>query len=124
MQVVFLQPEEKQLDLITTRRQHSCNSREYQISMSLIMPVSLCYFDLFPTLVNMNFEARLKEIHAAKDSTLRLNPKVIEAWINDTLVDAEHLDIPGVVLKPDHKNPISRYGIDRLSLTNAGIPSE
>ena len=92
--------------------------------MSLIMPVSLCYFDLFHTLVNMNFEARLKEIHAAKDSTLRLNPKVIEAWINDTLVDAEHLDIPGVVLKPDHKNPISRYGIDRLSLTNAGIPSD
>lgn len=72
----------------------------------------------------MNFEARLREIHMAKDSTLRLNPKVIESWINDTLLDAEHLDIPGVVLKPEHKNPISRYGIDRLSLTNAGIPSD
>jgi hypothetical protein len=34
------------------------------------------------------------------------------------------LDIPGVILKPDHKNPISRYGIDRLTLTNAGIPSD
>ena len=72
----------------------------------------------------MGFEARLKDLHMAKDSTLRLNPKVIESWINDTLLDAEHLDIPGVVLKPDHKNPISRYGIDRLSLTNAGVPSD
>ena len=45
-------------------------------------------------------------------------------WINETLHDAEHLDIPGVILKPEHKNPISRYGIDRLALTNAGIPNE
>jgi hypothetical protein len=53
-----------------------------------------------------------------------MNPKVLETWINETLQDAEHLDIPGVILKPEHKNPISRYGIDRLSLTNAGIPNE
>ena len=59
---------------------------------------------------------RLKELHHAKDSTLRLNAKVIETWINETLRDAEHLDIPGVVLKPEHKNPVSRYQIDRLSL--------
>jgi hypothetical protein len=49
---------------------------------------------------------------------------VIENWINETLQDAEHLDIPGVILKPEHKNPISRYGIDRIELTNAGIPNE
>lgn len=54
----------------------------------------------------------------------RMNPKVLETWINETLSDAEHLDIPGVILKPEHKNPISRYGIDRLALTNAGIPNE
>ena len=65
----------------------------------------------------MGFEARMKEIHQFKDNTLRLNSKVIETWINETLKDAEHLDIPGVVLKPEHKNPISRYQIDRLSLT-------
>jgi hypothetical protein len=65
----------------------------------------------------MGFETRLKELHNTKDSTLRLNPKVIETWINETLLDAEHLEIPGVVLKPEHKNPISRYSIDRLSLT-------
>jgi hypothetical protein len=45
-----------------------------------------------------------------------MNPKVLETWINETLQDAEHLDIPGVILKPEHKKPISRYGIDRLEL--------
>ena len=29
-----------------------------------------------------------------------LNARVIESWINETLSDAEHLDIPGVILKP------------------------
>ncbi len=45
-----------------------------------------------------------------------MSPKILETWINETLADAEHLDIPGVVLKPEHKNPISRYEIDKLTL--------
>lgn len=53
-----------------------------------------------------------------------MSPKVLATWINETLTDAEHLDIPGVILKPEHKNPISRYGIDRHVLTNSGIPNE
>ena len=28
-----------------------------------------------------------------------MSPKVLETWINETLADAEHLDIPGVILK-------------------------
>jgi len=48
----------------------------------------------------------------------------MESWLNETLKDAEHLDIPGVILKPEHKNPVSRYGIDRMELTNCGIPNE
>lgn len=59
-----------------------------------------------------------------RNQSVKMNPKVLETWINETLQDAEHLDIPGVILKPEHKNPISRYGIDRLALTNAGIPNE
>ena len=51
-----------------------------------------------------------------KDESTRLNVNVIETWVNETLSDAEHLDIPGVILKPDHKNPISRYNIDRITL--------
>lgn len=53
-----------------------------------------------------------------------MGPKVLETWINETLLDAEHLDIPGVVLKPEHKKPISRYGIDRMAFSAAGIPAE
>jgi len=52
-----------------------------------------------------------------------LNPKIIETWINETLEDAGHLDIPNIILLPSHKNPITRYGLDRISLTNAGIPN-
>ena len=55
---------------------------------------------------------------------MKLNPKIIETWINETLADAEHLDIAGILLKPEHKNPISRYGIDKMTLTNAGVPVE
>jgi hypothetical protein len=28
-----------------------------------------------------------------------------------------------VILNPEHKNPISRYGINRLTLTDSGIPN-
>lgn len=45
-------------------------------------------------------------------------------WINETLSDCEHLDIPGVILKPENKNPMARYGIDRMTLSNNGIPSD
>lgn len=53
-----------------------------------------------------------------------MSSKVVETWINETLVDAEHLDIPGVILKPEHQNPIHRYGIDRIILTGYKIPGE
>lgn len=53
-----------------------------------------------------------------------LNSRVIETWINETLKDAEHLDIPGVIVKPAQKLPMNRYLIDRLQLHSAGIPIE
>lgn len=54
---------------------------------------------------------------------MSMNPKIVETWINETLEDAGHLDIPNIILLPSHKNPITWYGIDRISLTNAGIPN-
>jgi len=54
----------------------------------------------------------------------QMNPKVLETWINETLNEAEHLDIPGVILKPEHKLPVARYSIGRLELNKAGIPNE
>lgn len=53
-----------------------------------------------------------------------LNAHVIETWINETLGDAEHLEIPGVVMKPTHKLPIVRYQIDRVFLVNSGVNIE
>ena len=38
-----------------------------------------------------------------------LNAQVIEIWMNETLTDAEHLEIPGLIMKPSHKSPIVRY---------------
>jgi hypothetical protein len=59
-----------------------------------------------------------------KKEGAKMSPKVLETWINETLQDAEHLDIPGVILKPEHKNPIARYGIERMVLIEAGITNE
>lgn len=53
-----------------------------------------------------------------------MNSGVLETWINETLTDADHLDIPGVILKPEHKLPISRYGIERRELRSAGVPND
>lgn len=50
-----------------------------------------------------------------------LNARVIETWINETLADAEHLDIPGVVLKPSQKQPLARYNIDRLFMNSQNV---
>lgn len=60
----------------------------------------------------------------SQDKQVQMSAKVLETWINETLQDAEHLDIPGVILKPEHKNPISRYGIDRIAFQAAGIPTD
>ena len=49
---------------------------------------------------------------------------MLETWINETLADAQHLDIPGIIVKPENKTPIHRYGIDRLTMTNAGLESD
>lgn len=54
----------------------------------------------------------------------KISSKVIENWINSTLADAEHLDIPSVILKPKNKIPITNYGIDKNTLTAAGLSSD
>ena len=49
------------------------------------------------------FETRVEEIMSMRNTGNVLNARVIETWINETLSDAEHLDIPGVILKPSQK---------------------
>lgn len=48
----------------------------------------------------------------------------MESWIEETLTEAEHLEIPSVIIKPQHKKPIARYKIDRLTLIEGGISEE
>ena len=50
--------------------------------------------------------------------------RAIETWINDTLLDAHHLEIPGIVANLDAKKPIYSYGIDPHTLASAGIKEQ
>lgn len=36
-------------------------------------------------------------------------------------MDAEHLDIQGLIMKPEHQMPLQRYSIDRMDLRAAGV---
>ena len=67
------------------------------------------------------FETRVQDIMTMRNTGNVLNARVLETWINETLADAEHLDIPGVVLKPSQKQPIARYNIDRLFLLSQNV---
>jgi hypothetical protein len=54
-------------------------------------------------------------------SAHRLNSKILETWINNTISDAGSLNFPNQVLKPDSKLPLMRFGIDRTTLLKAGL---
>ena len=87
-----------------------------------------------PSIVDKDNKAYMSVMHRrpaekikgqnAKLDSIGITSKVMETWINETLTDAEHLDIPGCILQPEHKNPITRYGIDRIEMDNCGVPKE
>lgn len=56
-----------------------------------------------------------------KGDGVKMNPRVMETWINETLLDAQDLGIPGTILNPNLKNPISRYQVDNEFLISSGI---
>lgn len=41
----------------------------------------------------------------------------MEEWINDTLNECEGLEIPGALGKKEHILPLTRFGIDRHTLS-------
>lgn len=47
--------------------------------------------------------------------------RAIETWINETLSDAYHLEIPGVIAEPHKKKPTLSYGIDPTTLQSLGV---
>jgi hypothetical protein len=52
-----------------------------------------------------------------------MNPRVIEMWINNTLIDSEHMEIPGCIVADESIKPLTRYGIDRAHLIMYGLTS-
>jgi hypothetical protein len=54
-----------------------------------------------------------------------VDAKAIEEWINLTLSETEDIKgVPSELLKKDARLAITRYGIDRFTLLNAGIPND
>ena len=48
----------------------------------------------------LNLKTELRS-SSKKTEKSKMNPRVLDTWINETLQDAEHMDIPGVILKSD-----------------------
>jgi hypothetical protein len=57
-------------------------------------------------------------------SAHRLNSRILETWINNTIADASALNIPGQVVKEDSRLPLMRFGIDRTSLLKSGLQAQ
>ena len=49
----------------------------------------------------LNLKTELRSNSKKTESKSKMNPRVLDTWINETLQDAEHMDIPGVILKSD-----------------------
>ena len=77
-----------------------------------------------PNFAQIAYENRIIALKNNNVAKSQLSSAVIETWINDTLNDAGHLEIPGVILKPESHKPLSRYGIDRNQLRTAKLPPQ
>ena len=53
-----------------------------------------------------DFEHNVQNVMSMRNTGTYLNARVIESWINETLSNAEKLEIPGVILKPKQKQPL------------------
>ena len=54
-----------------------------------------------------------------------MDAKMVEQWINLTLAEADDMkQIPDSIKRSDARFAITRFGIDRIALTNAGVPNE
>ena len=49
----------------------------------------------------LNLKTELRSSSKKTENKSKMNPRVLDTWINETLQDAEHMDIPGVILKSD-----------------------
>lgn len=45
-----------------------------------------------------------------------MNPKMIETWISEFIIESEKTKVPGTFIRLDKKSPLSRYNLDRETL--------
>lgn len=71
---------------------------------------------------------QVEKPHAVKTKKAQLGPsgsqlqsRYVEQWLNDVIVDAIDLKMPGIVSKPEMALPLCRYEVDRMQLNNQGI---
>ena len=53
-----------------------------------------------------------------------MTKKVIEDWINSSLLEAEYKHIHGREIAPSKAEPLIRYGIDRQTMVAKGITTQ
>lgn len=59
-----------------------------------------------------------------ESTTPNISTRALETWLNETLTDAYHLEIPGIVVEPGKKKPIFSFGIDPHTLASAGVSKQ
>jgi len=64
----------------------------------------------------INYEKRIQDLARTKITQTQMSSRVIETWLNETLTDAGHMEIPGLLVKPENKKPLERYGIGKNQL--------
>lgn len=72
----------------------------------------------------LNYEKRIKDLARNNITKTKLNAKVVETWLNETLTDAGHLEIPGVILQPESQKPLMRYKIGKNQLQDDKVSLE
>lgn len=80
--------------------------------------------DIKPSPKPEDFTPEKVDTSVILQSAQRINSRILEAWINNTISDAEHLEIPGALAKNEYQQPLSRYGVDRHSLAQAGVSNQ
>ncbi|OMJ80193.1 hypothetical protein SteCoe_19598 [Stentor coeruleus] len=54
----------------------------------------------------------------------KLNSRILETWINNTISDATFINLPNQLSKQELSSPLMRYGVDRTGLLKAGLQTE
>lgn len=54
----------------------------------------------------------------------KLNSRILETWINNTISDATFVNLPNQIIKQESNSHLMRYGIDRTALLKAGLQAE